>query len=116
MTGPAPKTGFGQAWVDPLLLPVRAPSMARLLERIREGGRSLVLSGLTGSAAHLCLYLIARQTSRSLLVITPNDSTAERLVADLRSLVALIPPNRGEGLEVAGFPSLGTDPYQGLPV
>ncbi len=116
VTGPAPKTGFGQAWVDPLLLPVRAPSMVRLLERIREGGRSLVLSGPTGSAAHLCLYLIARETSGSLLVITPNDSTAERLVADLRSLATLIPPDRGEGLEVAGFPSLGTDPYQGLPV
>lgn len=100
---------------DPFLLPLAIPSLSSLVEAIQTEGRSPHLGGISGSAASLILFLIGRKTGRSMLILCPEDPVADRLAADLRSFQRMIPAPPGGGEEIVSFPTLGADPYQGLP-
>jgi transcription-repair coupling factor (superfamily II helicase) len=96
---------------DPLLFPPAPSGLTALFERLRAGESSQVLGGVSGSAAALCLSFLGREIGQRIFLVCPDDSHAEKLAADLRSLQEMTGAAGGVHL----FPALGADPYQGLP-
>lgn len=54
-----------------------------LLQRVREGARHIEIQGLTGSCDAFLLAALLRETSEPLYILTPDESSAERLAGDL---------------------------------
>ncbi len=65
------------------------PAFRRAASHLREGTGRIRLSGLTPAAKALLLALLYRASRRPLLIVVPDNKTAEDLYPVLRSLVEL---------------------------
>jgi len=54
-----------------------------LLQQVREGARHIEIQGLTGSCDAFLLAALLRETTDPLYILTPDESSAERLAGDL---------------------------------
>lgn len=87
------------------------PTFASLLEQIRDGRGSVLLSGLSGSSKSLLAAVLHVKLKRPLILITPNNQEAERAAKDFRFFISRLQSGFAEPLF---FPSLDVDPYRGL--
>ena len=82
----------------------RTPSLRRILSSLKQGEKTIQVSGLEASSRSLLIAHLFSSLRRPLIIITDAEESASPLFEDLRAL-------QGEN-QVCLFPSWGIEPYE----
>jgi transcription-repair coupling factor (superfamily II helicase) len=63
----------------------KLPAFSRVASHLKEGTARISVSGLTPTAKALLLVLLQRAAARPLIVVVPDNRTAEDMVPVLRA-------------------------------
>src|SRR5262245_24509348 len=92
---------------------LESPELNYLLDSLGAGNRSVVLSGLAGSARALILAAIEKRLNRRLVYITRSNRAVEELQPDVEFFYCALNGLDSCNDKILNIPALENDPYDG---
>jgi len=90
----------------------KLPAFSRVASHLKEGTARISVSGLTPTAKALLLVLLQRAAARPLIVVVPDNRTAEDMVPVLRAFHELA--GGSDPNSIIGLPTRDVLPFQNL--